>query len=194
MVSRALPWFLLYDYQYYVSRSTDFSLQATSKDGKDGGVELIQPPPDSKPGDRVYFEGPEYESKSFFWYFVISCSFATDAQPLSQLNPKKKIFETIQPGKAAYRVLHTDVTILYRLHHIGNAGGGMGQPSHEECTPNSHQEWSVPGADLCWSLFVVDALIYDPVAVAHKPECLSNVVRQLGLALCAYEQMSDHRV
>ena len=68
----------------------------------------------------------------------------------------------------------------------------MGQPSHEECTPNSHQEWSVPGADLCWSLFVVDALIYDSVVVvAHKPECLSNVVRQLGLAVCAYEQMSD---
>ncbi|KAF8555242.1 nucleic acid-binding protein [Imleria badia] len=57
-------------------------LAATSKDGKDGGVELIQPPPSSKPGERVYFEGPEYEN----------------AQPVSQLNPKKKIFETIQPG------------------------------------------------------------------------------------------------
>ncbi|KAF8443048.1 hypothetical protein L210DRAFT_3445800 [Boletus edulis BED1] len=56
--------------------------QATSKDGKEGGIELIQPPPDSKPGERVYFEGPEYEN----------------AQPVSQLNPKKKIFETIQPG------------------------------------------------------------------------------------------------
>ncbi|KAG6330249.1 hypothetical protein ID866_8838 [Astraeus odoratus] len=57
-------------------------LAATSKDGKEGGVELIQPPPGAKPGDRVYFEGPQYEN----------------AQPLSQLNPKKKIFETIQPG------------------------------------------------------------------------------------------------
>ncbi|KAF8133668.1 hypothetical protein EV363DRAFT_1430225 [Boletus edulis] len=57
-------------------------LAATSKDGKEGGIELIQPPPDSKPGERVYFEGPEYEN----------------AQPVSQLNPKKKIFETIQPG------------------------------------------------------------------------------------------------
>ncbi|KIJ64439.1 hypothetical protein HYDPIDRAFT_111763 [Hydnomerulius pinastri MD-312] len=57
-------------------------LAATSKDGKDGGVELIQPPPGSKPGERVYFEGPEYEN----------------AQPVSQMNPKKKIFETIQPG------------------------------------------------------------------------------------------------
>jgi len=57
-------------------------LAATSKEGKDGGVELIQPPPGSQPGERVYFEGPEYEK----------------AQPVSQLNPKKKIFETIQPG------------------------------------------------------------------------------------------------
>jgi len=57
-------------------------LCATSKDGKEGGIEIIQPPPNSKPGDKVYFDGPEYE----------------DRVPLSQLNPKKKIFETIQPG------------------------------------------------------------------------------------------------
>ena len=41
---------------------------ATSKDGKDGGVELIQLLPGSKPGDCVYFEGLEYESRFFFWY------------------------------------------------------------------------------------------------------------------------------
>jgi hypothetical protein len=40
--------------------------QATSKDGKDGGVELIQPPPGCKPGERVYFEGPDYESAEMF--------------------------------------------------------------------------------------------------------------------------------
>ncbi|CAA7261396.1 unnamed protein product [Cyclocybe aegerita] len=57
-------------------------LAATSKEGKEEGIELIQPPAGSKPGDRVYFEGEEFES----------------AAPLSQLNPKKKIFETIQPG------------------------------------------------------------------------------------------------
>jgi len=57
-------------------------LCATSKEGKEGGIELIQPPANSKPGDRVYFEGSDYEN----------------ATPLSQLNPKKKIFETIQPG------------------------------------------------------------------------------------------------
>ncbi|KAF8237188.1 nucleic acid-binding protein [Tricholoma matsutake] len=57
-------------------------LAATSKEGKEGGVELIQPPPNSKPGDRVYFEGSEFENDI----------------PLAQLNPKKKIFEAIQPG------------------------------------------------------------------------------------------------
>ncbi|KAG6816804.1 hypothetical protein H0H87_002773 [Tephrocybe sp. NHM501043] len=57
-------------------------LCATSKDGKEGGIELIQPPANAKPGDRVYFEGSEYEN----------------ATPLPQLNPKKKIFEAIQPG------------------------------------------------------------------------------------------------
>ncbi|KAL1748557.1 hypothetical protein HDZ31DRAFT_29356 [Schizophyllum fasciatum] len=54
-------------------------LCATSPDGKEAGIEIVNPPEGSKPGDRVYFEGME------------------DKQPLSQLNPKKKIFETIQP-------------------------------------------------------------------------------------------------
>lgn len=56
------------------------SLQASSKEGKDGGVEFVDPPEGSQPGDRVYFEGFE------------------DQTPVDQLNPKKKIFETIQPG------------------------------------------------------------------------------------------------
>ncbi|KAK9895345.1 nucleic acid-binding protein [Cystobasidium minutum MCA 4210] len=57
-------------------------LAATSPDGKEGmgSVELVAPPEGSTPGDRVYFEG--FES----------------VKPLEQLPPKKKIFETIQPG------------------------------------------------------------------------------------------------
>ncbi|THH27988.1 hypothetical protein EUX98_g6201 [Antrodiella citrinella] len=57
-------------------------LCATHKDGKDAGIELVQPPPGSQPGERIYFEGAEFEN----------------ATPLAQLNPKKKIFETVQPG------------------------------------------------------------------------------------------------
>lgn len=55
-------------------------MQASSKEGKDAGIEFVDPPAGSIPGDRVYFEG-----------------FA-DKQPLEVLNPKKKIFETVQPG------------------------------------------------------------------------------------------------
>lgn len=44
-----------------LSRTQMLSFQATSKDGKEGGIEIIQPPPNSKPGDRIYFEGPDYE-------------------------------------------------------------------------------------------------------------------------------------
>jgi aminoacyl tRNA synthase complex-interacting multifunctional protein 1 len=54
--------------------------QATSPDGKDGGVEFVNPPPGSQPGDRVFFEGFQ------------------DKTALELLNPKKKIFETVQPG------------------------------------------------------------------------------------------------
>ncbi|KAB5590690.1 tRNA-binding domain containing protein [Ceratobasidium theobromae] len=62
-------------------------LCATHKDGKEHGIEIVNPPEGSKPGDRVFFEGERF----------------TGAQPLSQLNPKKKIFETIQPGGCTMR-------------------------------------------------------------------------------------------
>ena len=42
---------------------TTFPYKATSKEGKEGGIEIIQPPAGSKPGDRVYFEGEEFESQ-----------------------------------------------------------------------------------------------------------------------------------
>lgn len=42
-------------------------------------VEFVNPPADSKPGDKIFFEG--YNS-----------------EPEKQLNPKKKVWETVQPG------------------------------------------------------------------------------------------------
>ncbi|KAK8844030.1 methionine-tRNA ligase, beta subunit [Kwoniella newhampshirensis] len=58
-------------------------LCASSKDGKtEGGVEFVLPPAGSQPGEKIYFEGEKYEN----------------ATPEPQLNPKKKVFETIQPG------------------------------------------------------------------------------------------------
>ncbi|KAM0748090.1 nucleic acid-binding protein [Meredithblackwellia eburnea MCA 4105] len=55
-------------------------LCATSADGKDGGVEFVDPPAGSLPGERIFFEGFE------------------DKVAIDLLNPKKKIFETVQPG------------------------------------------------------------------------------------------------
>lgn len=49
------------------------------EDNHAGPVELVTPPPDSKAGERVYFEG---------W----------KGEPEGILNPKKKVWETIQPG------------------------------------------------------------------------------------------------
>ncbi|KAF2473808.1 nucleic acid-binding protein [Lindgomyces ingoldianus] len=52
---------------------------AEGEDSHKGPVELVNPPSDSKAGDRVFFEG---------W----------EGEPEPVLNPKKKIWETIQPG------------------------------------------------------------------------------------------------
>ena len=89
-----------------------FLSKATSKEGKEGGIEIIQPPAGSKPGDRVYFEGDEFESQ----YLLFAClkrhvqTSLLDASPLPQLNPKKKIFETIQPG--TYLLTHCDTNFF----------------------------------------------------------------------------------
>lgn len=48
-------------------------------DGHKGPVELVNPPEDAKAGDRVLFEG---------W----------EGEPEGVLNPKKKVWETVQPG------------------------------------------------------------------------------------------------
>jgi aminoacyl tRNA synthase complex-interacting multifunctional protein 1 len=52
------------------------------KEGEDdhgGPVELVSPPEGAEPGERVYFEG---------W----------EGEPEGQLNPKKKVFETLGVG------------------------------------------------------------------------------------------------
>ncbi|EKG13477.1 Tryptophanyl-tRNA synthetase class Ib [Macrophomina phaseolina MS6] len=52
---------------------------AEGEDSHKGPVELVNPPADSKAGDRVFFEG---------W----------EGEPEAVLNPKKKVWETLQPG------------------------------------------------------------------------------------------------
>ncbi|KAF5859363.1 G4 quadruplex nucleic acid binding protein [Aspergillus alliaceus] len=53
---------------------------AEGEDSHSGPVELVTPPTDAPAGSRVYFEG---------W---------NDAEPEKVLNPKKKVWETYQPG------------------------------------------------------------------------------------------------
>lgn len=60
-------------------KSHGMLLCAIHKDGDDAGVEPVYPPAGSKPGDRIWVDGYE------------------DMQPKDQLNPKKKVFEAIQP-------------------------------------------------------------------------------------------------
>ncbi|KAK8191835.1 uncharacterized protein BKA78DRAFT_141345 [Phyllosticta capitalensis] len=48
-------------------------------DGHNGPVELVNPPPNAAAGDRVFFDG---------W----------EGEPEAVLNPKKKVWETLQPG------------------------------------------------------------------------------------------------
>jgi aminoacyl tRNA synthase complex-interacting multifunctional protein 1 len=54
-------------------------LKGGEEDHHAGPVELVTPPADSKAGERVYFEG---------W----------EGEPEGVLNPKKKVWEMIQPG------------------------------------------------------------------------------------------------
>ena len=75
-------------------------LCASSKAGKEeGGVEFVLPPEGSTAGERVYFEGEKYESESkpLANGRELVADILLDAHPEAQLNPKKKIFETIQP-------------------------------------------------------------------------------------------------
>ncbi|EPS32763.1 hypothetical protein PDE_07723 [Penicillium oxalicum 114-2] len=53
---------------------------AEGEDSHAGPVELVNPPADAPAGERIYFEG---------W---------SEGEPEKQLNPKKKIWETFQPG------------------------------------------------------------------------------------------------
>ena len=75
--------------------------KASNKDNKDDGVEIVDVPIESRiPGERVYFEGAEFEGAlGAHPTKVCVLSSGSGKEPLPQLNPKKKIFETIQPGE-----------------------------------------------------------------------------------------------
>lgn len=75
------------------------------EDNHKGPVELVNPPVDAKAGERVYFEG---------W----------EGEPESVLNPKKKVWETCQPGFTTTENLEVgfDVTAVPQLSEQGKSG------------------------------------------------------------------------
>ena len=73
---------------------------AEGEDNHKGPVELVNPPADSKAGDRVYFEG---------W----------EGEPEGVLNPKKKIWETIQPGFTTT----ADLTVGFEVEQVPQLSG-----------------------------------------------------------------------
>lgn len=84
-----------------------FHAQASSKDGKDGGIEFVEPPAGSLPGERVYFEGLESQTA------------------LDLLNPKRKIFETVQPGTLVFFSRWSCPDEGNRIRDAGDEGGGV---------------------------------------------------------------------
>ena len=73
---------------------------AEGEDSHKGPVELVNPPVDSKAGDRVFFEG---------W----------EGEPEAVLNPKKKIWETIQPGFTTTE----DLTVGFNVEEVPQLSG-----------------------------------------------------------------------
>jgi len=67
-------------------------LCASSKDGKEGGVEFVLPPAGSQPGERIYFEGEKYESKLLF------CR-----KPDTKLTCRCSTRDSIEPQKEGFR-------------------------------------------------------------------------------------------
>ena len=78
------------------------------------------------------------------------------AQPLEQLNPKKKVFETIQPGKSRCSCALIFTFSLYiRFHNIGQSGSGLGGSREQERTSDPNQGRRMCGTKFCGSFVIV---------------------------------------
>jgi aminoacyl tRNA synthase complex-interacting multifunctional protein 1 len=86
-------------------------------DDHKGPVELVNPPADAKAGDRIFFEG---------W----------EGEPEAVLNPKKKIWESIQPGFTTTDDLEVgfDVAAVEQLAASGKTGVGKLRTKEALCT------------------------------------------------------------
>ena len=89
-------------------------------DDHKGPVELVNPPEDAAAGDRVVFEG---------W----------EGEPEGQLNPKKKIFETLQPGLTTNEqgLVAFDASVVEPLKESASAVGTLKTKSGGTCSVES---------------------------------------------------------
>ena len=81
-------------------------LAEDEEDKHAGPVELVNPPADAKAGERIYFEG---------W----------QGEPEGVLNPKKKIWETIQPGFTTTE----DLGVAFAVGNVPQLEGETEKPS-----------------------------------------------------------------
>lgn len=65
------------------------------------------------------------------------------ATPLGQLNPKKKIFETIQPGFYSTFFSHVSLMLIliFRIYDPGYEGSRLDKSGDEECAQVAHASW-----------------------------------------------------
>ncbi|KAJ5629347.1 hypothetical protein N7528_003004 [Penicillium herquei] len=80
---------------------------AEGEDSHGGPVELVIPPADAPAGERISFQG---------W---------ADGQPEKQLNPKKKVWETFQPGFGT----NDDLEVVFDSNAVPSVQGQEGKPA-----------------------------------------------------------------
>jgi aminoacyl tRNA synthase complex-interacting multifunctional protein 1 len=80
---------------------------AEGEDSHAGPVELVNPPADAPAGERIAFEG---------W---------NEGQPEKQLNPKKKVWETFQPGFTTT----ADLEVAFDSSAVPSVAGQEGKPA-----------------------------------------------------------------
>ncbi|KAK5162672.1 hypothetical protein LTR04_003123 [Oleoguttula sp. CCFEE 6159] len=92
-------------------------LEHGDDDAHKGPVELVNPPPGAQAGERVFFEG---------W----------EGEPEATLNPKKKVWETLQPGFTTTEALEVafEAGAVEALKAEGKTGAGKLRTKGGVCT------------------------------------------------------------
>jgi len=96
--------------------------------------------------------------------FCVLRLLGSDAQPLTQMNPKKKIFETIQPGTEACLlsiVSKFKQSAFLRVYNIRYKGGSVDQPSHPVNSQDPYEGRHLCRSKLRRSVIIVENKIVE---------------------------------